>query len=295
MGGKQIDWDSVARPADKPLITIITSTFNAAKDLHWTGDSIRRQTYPYIQWIIADGASTDDTVSVVQQYDDIVDLWFSEPDQGIYDAWNKALKYAKGEWVQFIGAGDELADSDTLEKIAPVLARAYPEHELVYGKVLRITELQRRPFEVVGEPWHVMKKKWSLFRLAVPFHPAVFHHKSLFKVRNPFDLRFTIASDCHFLLKSIKNKDPFYFDLHIDKMPLGGVSGEFFSSITIAKENKIISSELGYVLPFWHVFFEEILLLFKKIITFMFSEKTALKIADGFRLICGKKQKWSIK
>ncbi|MDT8445014.1 MAG: glycosyltransferase family 2 protein [Desulfuromonadales bacterium] len=278
-----------------PLITIITSTFNAAKDFHWTGDSIRKQTYPYIQWIIADGASTDDTLSVIKQYEDVVDFWFSEPDQGIYDAWNKALKYAKGEWVQFIGAGDELAEPDTLEKIAPVLSKAYPEHELVYGNVLRLTEIGRQPFVKIGESWETMKKKWTLFRPALPFHPAVFQHQSLFVEPDPFDIRFTIASDCHLLLKSIKNKKPLYFDLLIDKMPLGGVSGNFMSCLTIASENKVISHELGFKLPFWHVFFGETLLLTKTLLILVFPQKIVFKIADIFRIVCGEKPKWNLK
>lgn len=106
-----------------PLITIITSTFNAGEQLRFTAQSIKNQTYPHIQWIIVDGKSSDNTIDIIEELGELVSVWFSEKDSGIYDAWNKALKYAKGDWIQFIGAGDELAEADTLEKIAQILKR----------------------------------------------------------------------------------------------------------------------------------------------------------------------------
>src|SRR5699024_5468308 len=110
---------AVRQHSDLPIITIITSTYNVVQDLQWTIDSIREQTYPNIQWIIADGASTDGTVKMFEANSELIDYWFSEPDTGIYDAWNKALEHVKGDWLQFIGAGDELYGTSTLEKVAP--------------------------------------------------------------------------------------------------------------------------------------------------------------------------------
>lgn len=294
-GGKQIDWDSLTRPADQPLITIITSTFNAAKDLHWTGNSIRNQTYPYIQWIIADGASSDDTLSAVQQYDDIVDLWFSQPDEGIYDAWNKALKYAKGDWVQFIGAGDELADSETLKKIAPVLAGAYPEHELVYGNLMFISEIERQPLECVGEPWEKIKNKWSMCRPQLPPHPATFHHKSLLKTNAPFEIRFKISSDSYLMIRSILTKEPKYINILIDRMPMGGISGRLASTSQILDENRQISKKLGYRIPLLHFLFELFISSLKLLVRSTFPRNLAFKIADLFRRVCGENKRWSVK
>ena len=89
----------------KPLVTIITATYNAASSLQATISSIRQQSYVNIEWIIVDGGSSDDTVRILQQNDDVIQFWTSEPDNGIYDAWNKGIARARGEWIGFLGAG----------------------------------------------------------------------------------------------------------------------------------------------------------------------------------------------
>lgn len=205
------------------VITIITSTFNCAEDLKITASSIRNQTLiNNVQWIIADGASTDGTLEVIQNNLDIISNWFSQKDEGIYDAWNKAIKYAKGDWVQFIGAGDELANPNTLEEAALVLKTAHPSHDLVYGRLQYLSERERLVVDEVGMPWSEMKNKWEYFRPKLPIHPEVFHHITLFDESEPFDTSYTIASDSHFLMRSIQKKEPLYIPLLIDKMPLGG-------------------------------------------------------------------------
>ena len=90
----------------KPLITIITATFNAAELLPRTFKSIREQSYDNIEWIIVDGASTDKTVELIKQNEDMVDYWISERDKGIADAWNKGLLIASGEAILILNAGD---------------------------------------------------------------------------------------------------------------------------------------------------------------------------------------------
>uniref|UniRef100_UPI0018EAE01E glycosyltransferase n=1 Tax=Aquitalea sp. ASV11 TaxID=2795103 RepID=UPI0018EAE01E len=104
-------------------ITVITSTYNCAEALTKTAESIRCQSYKNIQWIIADGASTDATLSVIKQNSDIVSHWESEPDNGIYDAWNKACRHINGDWVIFIGAGDLFIDKDTVKRVAQTLVQ----------------------------------------------------------------------------------------------------------------------------------------------------------------------------
>lgn len=221
-GGQQRDWDKVRTQTDMPIITIITSTYNVARDLHWTIDSINNQTYLNVQWIVADGASDDGTVELLKQHSDVIDYWFSEPDTGIYDAWNKALEHIQGDWVQFIGAGDELFESQTLEKVAIYLRDAYPNYDLVYGKVMHVSEKNRKELYVSGEPWENYKNKWEGIRPKLPPHPAIFHRKNLFK-EFFFNTDFLIVADSHFLLQNL-HKNFFYIPLIVDKMVFGGVS-----------------------------------------------------------------------
>ena len=235
-GGSQRNWDEVRKHSDQPIITIITSTYNVVQDLHWTIDSIKEQTYPNIQWIIADGASTDGTVAMLEANSGLIDYWFSEPDTGIYDAWNKALEHVKGDWVQFIGAGDELYETNTLEKVASHLIGTYPNYELVYGQVMHISEKGRKELSLSGEPWEHYRGKWEGLRPKLPVQTGIFHHINIFnKVK--FDSSYKIIADCIFLLEA-NNKSYFHMPFIITKMPNGGISGRVDSGILIYNETK---------------------------------------------------------
>ena len=235
-GGRQRDWDEVRQHSDLPIITIITSTYNVVQDLHWTIDSIKSQTYPNIQWIIADGASTDATVAMFDANSELIDYWFSEPDTGIYDAWNKALEHVKGDWIQFIGAGDELYETNILEKVALHLKGAYPSYELVYGQVVHVSEKGRKELYVSGEPWDRYRGKWEGIRPRLPVQTAIFHHVDIFKEIH-FDNNYKIIADCILLLE--KNYKNFLFmPFKVVKMPKGGISGSVDSGILIYNETK---------------------------------------------------------
>ena len=108
-------------------ISIVTITFNAARSLQRTLDSVRRQTYPHIEHLIIDGASKDDTVRIAEQYKATSPhevIIQSEPDNGLYDAMNKGLQKATGDYVVFLNAGDSLYAEDT---IASVVNAASPQ------------------------------------------------------------------------------------------------------------------------------------------------------------------------
>lgn len=289
-------WQQGSEEEDgQPLITIITSTFNAAQDLHWTIDSIRAQTYPRIQWIVADGGSKDGTVDVLRQNEDIIDVWFSAPDKGIYDAWNKALEYVRGEWVQFIGAGDELAEADTLTKVAPYLAKAHPEFDIVYGKLAFISEGKRQLIEEVGEPWEEMKGKWEGYRPKLPAHPSVFHHGNLFsdnKFRR-FDVSYKITSDTHFLMCHLK-KELLYIPVVVDRMPIGGVSSRTDSFKTSLRETRRASNELGLAIPLLHLLLENLKFSIRSFIVLLFGTEKSRFVYDFCRRLVRKKEKWSV-
>ena len=105
-------------------ISIITICRNVAKDLERTIKSVQYQTYKDYEYIIVDGNSSDNTVDIINQYESVITKWISEPDKGIYDAMNKGIKMASGEWLIMMNAGDYFADPDVLEK---VFAREIPK------------------------------------------------------------------------------------------------------------------------------------------------------------------------
>lgn len=104
-------------------ITVVTVCFNAESVLEQTMQSVLNQTYKNVEYLIIDGGSKDGTLDIIKKYSDKV-KWISEPDKGIYDAMNKGVKMASGEWINFMNAGDRFASNDVLEKI---FAKEYPE------------------------------------------------------------------------------------------------------------------------------------------------------------------------
>ena len=93
---------------DTPTVTIITVTYNAKAFISSCIDSVASQHFKNIEHVILDGGSTDGTISLLERYEEKIAYWRSEPDNGIYDAMNKAVKYAKGKWILFLGADDTL-------------------------------------------------------------------------------------------------------------------------------------------------------------------------------------------
>lgn len=113
-----------------PKITVVTVTYNAEKCLEETIQSVINQTYPNIEYIIIDGGSKDGTIDIIKKYAAHIDYWISEPDKGIYDAMNKGIDKATGEWINFMNAGDCFVSEKTLEK---VFDQDYSEYDFIYG------------------------------------------------------------------------------------------------------------------------------------------------------------------
>ena len=117
-----------------PLISIITACFNNEKTINDTIESILNQTYISLEYILVDGSSSDSTVNFIESYERkfqekrIQYKWISEPDNGIYDAWNKGLERATGDWIVFIGGDDYFKSDITIEETVPFsipVSRAY--------------------------------------------------------------------------------------------------------------------------------------------------------------------------
>lgn len=117
-----------------PLFSIITVTYHAESVLEETILSVVSQTYHNIEYIIVDGASKDRTLSIVNKYRDKIQAVVSEPDKGLYDAMNKGLKMAKGEYVCFLNAGDTFHEDDTLQLIVHQLNKSNVLPDVIYGE-----------------------------------------------------------------------------------------------------------------------------------------------------------------
>ena len=106
---------------DKPLVSVITVVFNGDEHLEETIKSVIKQTYDNVEYIIIDGGSTDSTDNIIKKYEKQIDYWVSEKDDGIYDAMNKGVCFAEGEWLCFMNSGDTFFNQNTLLDLAEFL------------------------------------------------------------------------------------------------------------------------------------------------------------------------------
>ena len=217
-GGLRVEGVKTTAQTGIPLVSIITATFNAGEQLRSTIKSIRDQTYNNIEWIIVDGASSDNTVDLILQNENVIDYWVSEPDGGIYDAWNKGMLIARGEWIAFLGAGDVYKPNaisayiTAIESSTLIPEFASSKIRLVNssGKVLRIWGAQ---FD-----WSIYKKYMNIA------HVGALHHKSLFEKQGLFDTAYSSAADYEFLMRCGQSLKTLYLnDVTVD-MLAGGVS-----------------------------------------------------------------------
>ncbi len=116
-----------------PKFSIITVTYNAGKVLEDTIQSVITQTYKNMEYILVDGGSTDNTLSIINQYRSMIQQVISEPDRGLYDAMNKGIKMATGDYICFLNAGDAFHEDDTLQQMVHSLTEnALPD--VLYGE-----------------------------------------------------------------------------------------------------------------------------------------------------------------
>jgi glycosyltransferase involved in cell wall biosynthesis len=123
---------------NSPLISIITVVYNSETLIRGTIDSILAQTCQNVELIIVDGASTDNTLNIIKSYGNQIAKCISEPDRGIYDAMNKGLDLATGEYVWFINSGDKVYSNDVVEKIENIYTTNNPD--VFYGETMLIDE-----------------------------------------------------------------------------------------------------------------------------------------------------------
>ncbi len=135
-------------------ISIITICFNAENVIEQTILSIIGQTYGNKEYIIIDGQSTDGTLELIKKYDSKISKWISEPDKGIFDAMNKGLNYATGDWVIFMNAGDCFYDKQVLSKIFN--NKDYSNKYILYGDTLYLRKNSSN-LEIAKKPSYISK------------------------------------------------------------------------------------------------------------------------------------------
>lgn len=185
--------DSAGAEQFPARVSVIVAVYNAGATLQRCLESIIRQDHADVEIVVIDGASTDGSVDIIRAHDAQIATWRSGPDDGIYDAWNKALEHVTGAWVCFLGADDEFAAPDSISKL---IAAAQQDTDLVFGRVQLVDE-QGTALRILGEPWNWSRMK----RMPTVAHPGALHKRTLFRRFGNFDQRYRIAGDYEFLLR----------------------------------------------------------------------------------------------
>jgi glycosyltransferase involved in cell wall biosynthesis len=205
-------------------LSIITVNYNDRDGLKKTIESVVSQTFQDYEYIVIDGGSTDGSAEVIKQYADKITYWVSEPDKGIYDAMNKGIRQAKGEYCQFLNSGDYLY-SDTV--LTTVFQEKYDE-DIVTGNVIekyKHKTVLRKGRAYIREQ---EGKSLTLFDLVCGTisHPTTFIRKKLFDQYGLYNENYKIVSDWAFFLETvglggIKVK---YIDVNIAYFDMYGIS-----------------------------------------------------------------------
>jgi glycosyltransferase involved in cell wall biosynthesis len=188
--------DSDRATGSDPTISIIVATKNVADCIESCINSIIEQTYKSYEVMVQDALSTDRTLAILGSYDPRVVKVASEADNGIYDAWNRALRRTAGEWIMFLGADDRLAHAEVLSNRIKMLAPCSGNVDLVCGRIA----LMRRDGTVqkqTGAGWN-----WrNMRRYQTVSHIGLMHHRRLFDTFGRFSTRYRISGDYEFLLR----------------------------------------------------------------------------------------------
>ena len=216
-------------------VSVITATYNRDATIVRAISSVKKQIYTDIQVVVIDGASQDDTISLVSPMLDDKDILQSEPDQGIYDALNKGLDLADGEIVAFLHSDDLYFDNNVISRVVEIFSD--DSVDVVYGDVCffsgsSVTKTKRR----------YRSDKLSERNLAwgkMPAHPAIFIRRQIYEEIGYFETDFQIAADYEFLCRLVQyaNLKSVYLSSVLVRMELGGAStGGVRNTILLNKE-----------------------------------------------------------
>ena len=202
---------------ERPFLSVVTVSFNSAKTIDQTLDSLQKQTSKDFESIVIDGDSNDGTQEIVKSYGDLVTSFISEKDDGIYDAMNKGIEKARGLYLAFLNS-DDAYFPETIEWVKAFAKST--EACIIYGNLQKERKLDGEILTRIEKPdLQLMPKTMGAF------HPATFVRTELFEKFGTYDLRFKQAADYHWLLRAYMDKVPFdYLDKNLAKFRLGGVS-----------------------------------------------------------------------
>ncbi|SOD19736.1 glycosyltransferase family 2 protein [Pedobacter xixiisoli] len=222
-----------------PKLSVITIVYNNAKDIERTMFSVLNQSYKNIEYVIIDGASTDGTLEIIKKYENRLAKLISEKDKGIYDAMNKGLAQATGDYVLFMNSGDEIYEMDTVER---VFATA-PNADIYYGE----TEMYDENWNSLGQRRHQAPETftWRSFKYGMSIsHQAIYIRRSL---TEPYNLQYKYSADIDWIIKIAKKASNIVnTHLYVAKYLVGGMSKKKHRE-SLKERFKIFNHYYGFI------------------------------------------------
>ncbi|WP_163411164.1 glycosyltransferase family 2 protein [Flavobacterium ajazii] len=209
-----------------PKISIITINYNDIKGLEKTIKSIIHQTQNNYEFIVIDGGSTDGGKELIERYSEKIDFWVSEPDSGVYNAMNKGIKAATGDFIIFMNSGDTFYENTVLEKVNPLLV---DDFDIYYGDNYKVKQNSKR------KKTYPEKLSFSFFYNSCINHQSTFIRRQLFFDYFLYNEKFKIVADWEFFIYTIcvENRPSKYLKMTICNYDFTGISSK--------KENKSIA------------------------------------------------------
>ena len=229
-------------------ITIITINYNNNNGLIDTIRSVSEQTYPFIEHIVIDGGSLDLCIETIDKQKHFAGAVIMEPDKGIYDAMNKGVSLATGDYIGFLNSGDVFVSPNVVREYADAFT-TFKNLDACYSNIWFSKNQEQVRWWTVGN-FHRVK---FLFGWMMP-HPSLYVRRSIFREIGNFDASFSIAGDYDWMLRAFffRSFKPKHLNLFSVKMEVGGLSNE--SALSILRSNFEVLKAWGkatWFIPFW--------------------------------------------
>lgn len=220
-----------------PSLSIITINYNNALGLKRTIDSVINQTYTDLEYIVIDGGSVDESVEVIKEFGNKISFWLSEPDKGIYNAMNKGILKAEGEFLLFLNSGDCLIDEDVLEL---VFSQNQESFDIISGNLNQVFPNGKHKLARMPD---FINAKYLYNRFLS--HPSSFIKRSLFEKYGLYNENYKIAGDHAFFVKAFLTGSIKYhhIDVVITNYSMDGVSSNPMLEDLLQKERLMAFKE----------------------------------------------------
>lgn len=239
-----------------PLITVVMAVFNGQSFIEDAILSVINQTYDNVEYIIIDGGSTDKSVELIKKYEHAIDYWVSEKDDGIYDAWNKAISISRGDWVSFLGSDDMYVLNALDWYVEDIILD--DDIRYISSKVNLISD--NKIVRTIGQNWC-----WNRFKKYMNVaHVGSLHHRSLFEDNGVYDSTLKIVADYEFLMRVGEKLNAGFLDKVTAEMRVGGASdGKMLGFLEVAKI-KIRHNISGKIAAYAEAIFSKIKWMIRK-------------------------------